>query len=54
MKNAYGRADRKDIVQTKTMIFTTLLNPAMAYWYMGWQIARYLSMEKARMVRTEA
>ena len=44
----------KDIVQTMMMILTALVNPAMAYWYSGWQIAKYLSMENARIVRTEA
>ena len=53
-KRTVGKTDRKDMVITKTMIFTPLLNPDMGYWYMGWQMASYLSMEKARMVRTEA
>lgn len=42
------------MIQTAEIILTALENPAMVYWYRGWQIARYLSMEKARIVRTEA
>ena len=38
----------------KMSYLVVLLVPAMVYRYRGWQMARYLSMEKARMVRTEA
>lgn len=50
---ANGSAAKKDITQTTAMIRTALFNPDMAYEWRGWQMAKYLSIENATMVKTD-
>ena len=53
VNSAYGMAAMSDMIQTRAMILTALLNPDMVCAYSGWQMAKYLSMLNATMVNTD-
>lgn len=49
-----GIAQTQDRIQSTTIIFRALDRPETLRKQIGWQIAKYLSVEKATTVKTDA